>query len=177
MPNQKNLSEVKELEAKLAESSAVFLADYAGLTVKAQGELRNAVRAAGGDLRVSKNRLLKIALKNSGYDTDALQAELTGPNLTLFAANDAVSPLKALVEFAKANELEKPSIKTGVLGKEILSITKIKQLASLPGKNELIAKLMYTIKGPLSGMVNVLAAPARDLVYALNAIKEKKAAN
>lgn len=174
MPNKKNVSEVKVLEEKLAGSSAVFFADYAGLTVKAQGTLRNAVRAAGGELKVTKNRLLKIAMKNKGYDTDAIASELVGPNVTLFTGNDPVAPLKALVDFAKANEMEKPTIKAGVLGKEVLSITKVKQLASLPSKGELIAKLLYTIKAPLSGMVNVLAAPTRNLVYALAAIKDKK---
>lgn len=174
MPNKKNVEEVKQLEEKLAGSTAVFLADYAGLTVQAQGELRAQIRAAGGELKVSKNRLLKIALKNQGYDTDALAPELLGPNLTLFTMDDPATPLKALVEFAKGNELEKPAIKAGVLGKNVLSLTKVKQLASLPGKSELIAQLMYTIKAPISGMVNVMAAPTRNLVYALNAIKESK---
>lgn len=175
MPNTKNKSEVKALEEKLAGSSAVFFADYAGLTVKAQGQLRAKVREAGGDLRVAKNRLLKIAMKNSGYETDALSEHMLGPNITLFTGNDPVAPLKALVDFAKASEIEKPAIKAGVLGKEVLSMEKVKQLASLPSKAELIAKLLYTIKAPVSGIVNVLAAPTRNLVYALSAIKDKKA--
>lgn len=176
MPNTKNINEVKQLEEKLAGSSAVFLADYAGLTVKAQGQLRDKIRAAGGDLQVAKNRLLKIAMKNTGYDTTMLEEHMLGPNITLFTSTDAIAPLKALVEFAKSNELEKPSIKIGVLGKDVLSIEKVKQLASLPSKAELIAKLLYTIKAPLSGLVSVINGPTRSLVYALNAIKEKKGA-
>jgi large subunit ribosomal protein L10 len=174
MPNTKNKTEVKALEEKLVGASAVFLADYAGLTVKAQGQLRDKVRAAGGDLRVTKNRLLKIAMKNNGYDTDAVSSELLGPNITLFTSSDPVAPLKALVEFAKSNELEKPTIKAGYLGKDVLSLDKVKQLAALPSKNELIAKLLYVIKAPATGLVNVLSAPTRNLVYALAAIKEKK---
>ncbi len=176
MANTKNVNEVKQLEEKLAGSSAVFLADYAGLTVKAQGALRDKVRAAGGDLRVAKNRLLKIAMeKHLAVLPRELEELLRGPNITLFTSQDAVAPLKALVEFAKANDLEKPSIKIGVLGKDVLSMEKVKQLAALPSKLQLIAKLLYTIKAPMSGMVNVLSAPTRNLVYAISAIKDKKA--
>lgn len=174
MPNAKNTKEVKALEEKLAESSAVFFADYAGLTVKDQGKLRDKIRQAGGDLKVAKNRLLKIAMKNKGYDTEALGLHMLGPNITLFTGNDPVSPLKALVEFAKANDKELPMVKGGVLGKDVLTLDKVKQLAALPSKMELIAKLMYVIKAPVTGMVNVLSAPTRNLVYALSAIKDKK---
>jgi len=175
MPNTKNINEVKDLSEKMSASSAVFLADYAGLTVKEQGELRQAVRTSGGELKVTKNRLLKLVMKEKGIDADALANELTGPNITLFAGIDPVSPLKALVEFAKKNEKELPSIKAGILGKEILSINKVLQLASLPSKTELIAKLLGTLSNPARSFAGVLAAPMRDLVYAMNAIREKKA--
>ncbi len=177
MPNTKNIASVKELEGKLETASAVFLADYAGLSVKAQSELRRKVREAGGELSVAKNSLLKIALKNKGYDVDTLSAELTGPNLTLFTTSDAVAPLKALVEYAKGTELLKPTIKGGYLGKEILSLEKVKQLAALPSKAELVAKLLGTLTNPARNLVGVLSAPMRNFVYALSAIKDKKAAN
>lgn len=174
MPNEKNQNEVKLLEEKLTSSSAVYLADYAGLSVKDQVILRDQVRAAGGDLRVTKNRLLKIAMKNVGLDTDALSTDLLGPNITLFAGSDPVTPLKALVDFAVGQDNEKPAIKIGVYEKNVISLDKVKQLASLPGRDQLIAKLIYTIKAPLSGIANVLAAPTRNLVYALSAIQTKR---
>jgi len=173
MPNTKNIQEVQELEGKLEASSAVFLADYAGLSVNKQVELRDKVRVAGGDLKITKNRLLKIALSNKGHVVENIKDALTGPNITLFAGNDAVAPLKALVEFAKDNE--KPSIKAGILGKELLSMDKIVQLAALPSKAELISKLIGQIQAPVYGLVNVLSAPTRNLVYALSAIKDNKA--
>lgn len=173
MPNTKNIASVKELEAKIGGASAIFLADYAGLSVKAQSELRRKVREAGGELSVAKNSLLKIALKSQGYDVSSLESELTGPNLTLFTTTDAVAPLKALVEFAKGTELAKPAVKAGFLDKEILSLEKVKQLAALPGKNELIAKLLGTLTNPARQLVSVLSAPMRDLVYALSAISKK----
>jgi len=164
---------VAELVAKLDKVSAVFLADYAGLKVSEQVALRDLVRAQGGTLTVAKNSLLKIALTNKGYDISALAKELTGPNLTLLANTDAVAPLKAMVEFATAHDKNLPRVKAGILGKEILSITKVMQLASLPSKNELIAKLLNTLSNPAANLVRVLSAPMRNFVYALSAISKK----
>ncbi|MFH2019017.1 MAG: 50S ribosomal protein L10 [bacterium] len=179
MPSLKNTNEVKVLEEKLTSSSAIFLADYTNLTVKEQVELRDLIKKAGGELKVTKNRLLKIALQNQIFPDKKIPAEfeeyLRGPNLTLFAGSDAVAPLKALVEFAKKNALGKPEVRTGVLDKNVLSITSIKQLAALPGKDQLIAKLIYTIQAPLSGLASLLSAPMRNLTYALSAIKDKPA--
>ena len=162
-----------ELVAKLDKVSAVFLADYAGLKVSEQVALRDLIRAQGGTLTVAKNSLLKIALTNKGYDISALAKELTGPNLTLLANTDAVAPLKAMVEFATAHDKNLPRVKAGILGKEILSITKVMQLASLPSKNELIAKLLNTLSNPAANLVRVLSAPMRNFVYALSAISKK----
>ena len=173
MPNQQNIQAVAELVAKLDKVSAVFLADYAGLKVSEQVALRDLVRAQGGTLTVAKNSLLKIALTNKGYDISALAKELTGPNLTLLANTDAVAPLKAMVEFATAHDKNLPRVKAGILGKEILSITKVMQLASLPSKNELIAKLLNTLSNPAANLVRVLSAPMRNFVYALSAISKK----
>lgn len=173
MPNLKNQSQLKDLESKLDSVSAIFLADYAGLNLKDQRNLRAKVRAAGGELFVAKNTLLKIALKNKGYDAEAISEFLKGPSITLFAGGDAVAPLKAMVEFSKANEAELPKLKTGILGKETLSITKVMQLAELPSKNELIAKLLGTLSNPARGLVSVISAPMRNFVYALSAISKK----
>jgi len=174
MPNLKNQSQVKELESKLDNVQAIFLADYAGLALKDQRSLRAKVKAAGGELVVAKNTLLKIALKNKGYDADAISEFLKGPSITLFAHADAVAPLKAMVEFSKANEAELPKLKSGILGKETLSITKVMQLATLPSKAELIAKLLGTLSNPARNLVGILSAPIRYTVYALNAIKDQK---
>ncbi len=175
MPNKQNIAAVKALETKLETTQAIFLADYAGLTVKEQVALRDKVRAAGGTITVAKNSLLKIAITNKGMDASQLDSELKGPNLTLLADSDPVAPLKALVEFAKTNEKELPKVKAGILGKEIISLEKVLQLAALPSKNELIAKLLGTLSNPARNMVSILVAPMRSLVYALSAINKKQA--
>lgn len=175
MPNKKNIAAVAELVAKLDKVQAVFIADYAGLTVKEQVELRNKVRAAGGTMTIAKNSLLKIAMKDKGYDLSELVDELTGPNLTLLAEGDAVTPLKAMVEFGKTNDKNLPKVKAGILGKEVLSMTKVMQLADLPSKAELIAKLLGSLSNPTRNMIGILVAPMRSLVYALSALSKKPA--
>jgi large subunit ribosomal protein L10 len=173
MPNKQNIAAVAELVAKLDKVQAIFVADYAGLTVKEQVTLRDLVRTAGGTITVAKNSLLKIAMTSKGYDFASIEKELTGPNLTLLAENDAVAPLKAMVEFAKTNEKNLPHVKAGILGKEVLSMEKVMQLAALPSKNELIAKLLGTLSNPARNLVSVLSAPMRNFVYALSAISKK----
>ncbi len=79
------------------------------------------------------------------------------------------------VEFAKDQESEKPTLKTGFLGTELVSLDKILQLAALPSKTELLGKLLGTLANPARNLVGVLSAPTRNLVYALNAIKDNKA--
>lgn len=173
MPNKQNIKAVAELIEKLDKVQAIFIADYAGLTVKEQVDLRDKVRAAGGSITVAKNSLLKIAMTSKGLDVSSIDSQLTGPNLTLLAENDAVAPLKALVEYAKGNERNLPKVKAGILGKEILSMEKVMQLAALPSKNELIAKLLGTLTNPARNLVSVLSAPMRNFVYALSAISKK----
>jgi len=176
MPNKQNIAAVAELVEKLDKVQAIFIADYAGLTVKQQVELRDKVRAAGGSVTVAKNSLLKIAMTSKGYDVSSLESELTGPNLTLLAESDAVGPLKALVEYSKTNDKNLPAVKAGILGKDVLSMEKVMQLAALPSKAELIAKLLGTLSNPARNMVGILVAPMRSLVYALSAVNKKKAA-
>ncbi len=179
MPNKQNIKAVAELVEKLDKVQAVFIADYAGLTVKEQVELRDKIRLAGGNVTVAKNSLLKIAMSTTHFEGGlprGFEESLRGPNLTLMAENDAVAPLKALVEYAKGNDKNLPKIKAGILGKDVLSMEKVMQLAALPSKHELIAKLLGTLSNPARNMVGILVAPMRSLVYALSAVNKKKAA-
>lgn len=172
MTSQKNQTSVASIKTKLAEAKSIVLADYAGLTVKLQQDLRRQVKAAGGEVLVLKNTLLKIALKDEKFDLEPLVDSFNGPTLTLLAYQDEIAPIKALAEFAKTNEL--PTIKAGFLNKSPLTREQVDQLAKLPTKIEMIAKTIGTIKAPLSGIVNVLSGNLKKLVYALEAIKKQK---
>ena len=173
MPNVKNQAEVKALSEKFDEAKSVVVANYSGLDVKAQTELRAKIAEAGGEFKVSKNRLFKIVAEEKlGGEDPTLTEALNGQNAFLFAIEDAVSALKALFEFADENEALE--IKMGILDGKILSYKETEGLSKLPSKEELIAKLISQINGPMYGLVNVVQGPTRNLVYVLNAIKDKK---
>ncbi len=156
---------VQNLVEKLKQAKAVVLADYHGLKVSQMAELRQNIKKTGGEFEVVKNTLLNRAAEESKVkiDSEALQ----GPTVVLWAYKDQISPLKVLVDFAKANEL--PKIKFGLLDQTVTPIEKIKQLANLPSKEELKAKLIGTLQSPLYGLNNALSWNMRQLIYVLKA--------
>lgn len=174
MPSQQNIAAVKLLCEKLALAKSVVLADYRGLSVNLQRQLRNQVKTVGGELIVAKNSLLQLALKAEKLTLPRdFQAILQGPTITLFAYEDEIAPIKAMAEFAKINEL--PKVKIGFLSRAPLSADQINQLAQLPTKIELLTKTVAALKSPLNGLVSVLSGNFKKLVYALSAIGGRRA--
>lgn len=167
MPNTKNIAVTKDLEEKHSKAKSVFLANYAGLTSKQQVRLRQEIKKAGGELIVAKNTLVSRLLGKSELDQS-----LQGQTGTVFAYEDEVAPLKALVAFAK--EAESLKVKHGVVGDVVYDASALEELAKLPGKPEMIAMLLARLNAPGSKLVGVLTAAQRDLVYALQAIADKK---
>lgn len=170
MPSQKNTDQVALLQDKLSQAESIAIVDYAGTTVNDQVELRSALREAGGEMLVTKNRLVNIAV-GDGKLTESLE----GMNAVVFSNQDPVAAIKALFKFHQ--DTEKLEIKQGYMVKEdkVLSFTELEALSKLPGKDELIVMLIQRLKSPGSGLVNVLKAGQRDLVYALKAIADKQA--
>ncbi len=167
----KNEDTVGTLVEKFTKASSVVLTDQSGLTVALSSELKKKLKAVDAESIVAKNTLLKIAAQKSGYEipTEALE----GPTAALFGYGDEISPLKELTTFAKANE--KPVIKVGFLDKDLLTAEKITALAKLPSKEVLRGKVVGGLYSPLYGLVGVLNANLRNLVYVLNSIQESKA--
>jgi large subunit ribosomal protein L10 len=179
MPSQQNIDQLTAIKANVEKSQNVIIADYSGLSVKDQTDLRAKLKDAGGELAVNKNRLLTLALKDRLKDLpETVTKTLEGPNATLYSYTDPVSATKVLVEFAKDHE--SLTVKMGVmLGQEgspdqVLTKDQVIALAKLPGRQELLAMLVSRLNAPISGLVNVLAGPTRNLVYVLNAIKDKQ---
>ena len=172
MPKTKAQKEqiVSELADKFRRMKSAVFTSIAGYTMPDADKLRVKGRKEGVDFVVAKKTLLARALKEAGIETSKDQFE--GSILTSIGYQDEVSPAKLVAELAK----EKESIKMlgGILEGKLVDAAAVKQLAKIPGKTELLAKMVGSLNAPLSGFVNVLAGNLRLLVYALNAIKEAK---
>lgn len=161
---------VKSLSESIKSSKSVVFSDYKGLKVKDMTGLRKELRKSKSDFRVFKKTLLKIALKEAGIELDTKKLE--GQVAVTISQADEVAPAKVIAAFAKKNENLK--IVGGLLDLKEMSMEEMVALAKLPGKEELLAKLVGTLNAPISGFVNVLAGNLRGLVQVLKAIEERK---
>ena len=159
------------LKDKLARAKVCVLMKYQGLKVKESEELRIKLREAGIDMVVPKNTVAKIALKEQGVEVTG--EAFTQPLAMVFAYEDEVRPAKEIVLFGKTHEVLE--ILGGIYNNKMIDASVIKSLAALPSRDELLAKMVGSIKSPLNGFVNVLAGVPRALVTALKQIEQKKA--
>ena len=174
MPNQKNVHQLAGITKALADSKAVILTEYAGLTVAEQNILRAEAEKTHSSFIVTKNNLLRIALKEKSPELAAtLDSFLNGPTAVLFGA-DAVSAAKTLSKFASDHENLK--IKTGIMDDKVITIADISALSKLPSYEELLARLMAQLQAPAQALVRQLSAPMQNLVYGLEALKGKLSA-
>lgn len=137
--------------------SAVVV-DYRGLTVEQVTSLRKDLREAGVSLSVIKNKVLTRAVDEAGYSD--LKDVFSGPSAVAFSNEDAIAPAKVLKQYA--DSIDALEIKGGILEKEVASIDKINEFATLPSREDL-----------LSMLASVLQAPVRNVAYAINAVIEK----
>lgn len=151
---------LEELKQLFNDSEAIVISHYKGLTVAEVSELRDNIRKAGAGFRVTKNRITRLALKDTKFA--GLEDLFKGPTAIAFA-NDPISACKACVEFAKGNE--KLVIVGGALSTGVLSVDEIKTLASIPSLDELRAKI-----------IGLLQAPGAQLARVTKAYSEKEAA-
>jgi large subunit ribosomal protein L10 len=174
MPNKKVLDEkmvrIADLSAKMKESKSIILADYRGLTVEEDTQLRNALRTAGVHYSVIKNTIIKFAAVENGMDS--IIPFLEGPTAVAISNTDEVIAAKVLSDFAKKHV--KLELKAGIVEGKAIDADGVKALAELPSKDVLIARALGGLKAPITGFVNVLNGNLRGLVVALNAIKEQK---
>lgn len=168
---QQKEEEVTGLSDKLASSTSAVFASYQGLTVSQTEELRKSLRAEGAELKMTKKRLLKLVLKKNKLD-DSVVNNFSGSVTVAFGNDDVTVPARVLNKFAQENEAMK--IFGGLLENSFIEADRVKILANLPSRLELLGRTAGAIQAPVSGFVNVLAGNLRGLVYALQAIKESK---
>lgn len=163
--------QVEDIKEKFRRAQAAFIAEYKGVKAMGMNEIRKSLRAASVELKVVRNTLAIRAVK--GTAAEPLAEHLKGAAAIIFSYKDAVLAAKKLMGFAS----EQPNLKlrAGLLGDKLIGLKEIKSLSELPSRDVLLGRLMGTLNMPASRFVFVLGGVSRKFIYALNAVKEKKA--
>jgi len=172
MPKASKSGTISEIKDKLTESAGIIMADYRGLSVKEMQELRSHVGESGAQMKVYKNTLTEIALREVAMPS--MDELLSGPTAFIFVKADPVDPAKALTEFAKKHSALQ--IKGGFIQSALVDAAGIATIASLPSREELLAKLMGTMVNPVRGFMSMANAPAGALARVMKAVADQKAA-
>jgi len=167
MNKEKKQSYIKEMTAQFEKSEAVLVTHYQGLSVKQLDNLRKQMREHGIQFKITKNRITKIALEKSRCKD--LSNLFTGPTAVALS-EDAISSAKILTKFSKENENLK--ILGGIMGKEILDVAGVANVATLPTLDEARAKIIGILRSPAQKIVSILLAPASKI--AILALEKSK---
>ena len=172
MDRSQKADSVAQLNAVFNEVGVVVITRNLGLSVGQSTDLRSKMRDVGASYKVAKNRLAKLALKETQYE--GLEEYLSGPTAIAYSV-DPVAAAKAAVNFAKTND--KLEIVGGSMGGQLLDEAGIRALASMPSLDELRAKLLGLLAAPATRVATVVAAPASQLarVFAAYAKKDEAA--
>ena len=163
---------VAELKEKLTGAKGAVLVNYRGLTVAQDTKLRRQLREAGVDYRVVKNTMTRIDAQEAGLE--GLDVYLEGPTAMAISTTDPVAPAKIITDFVKEHKLQVLEVKAGLVEGNVIDENGVKALASLPSREVLIAKMLGSMQSPITGLVNVLQGSVRNLVYALDAVRQQK---
>jgi large subunit ribosomal protein L10 len=161
---------IKELVDKIKRQKSLVFTDISALNVGEMQKLRRELKKAGIDYKVAKKTLITLALKEAKQDIDVEQ--IPGSLGAAFSYDDPISPAKIIFKFAKEHKNLK--IVGGIMENRFLTFEEVQALSRIPSKEELLAILVSTLKGPISGLVNVLQGNMRNLIGVLNAIKANK---
>jgi large subunit ribosomal protein L10 len=171
-PRSEKVAVVDEVRDRLAESAGAVLTEYRGLTVGQLAELRRQLTAAGGDYKVYKNTLVRLAIAD-GPQAGVLDL-LSGPTAIAFVRGDVSAVAKALRDFGQSN----PNLvlKGGIVGSELLTAADVQVLASLPSRDTLLAQFAGALSAPLGQLASLIQAVPRGLAYGLAALVDQRRA-
>jgi large subunit ribosomal protein L10 len=165
VPTQAKIESVETLKRRLGSAKTAVLTEYRGLTVRQLADLRKQLKQSAAEYKVVKNRLARLAVKDSPLDPIA--RHLAGPTGLVLTEQDPVGVAKALQTFARANPAL--TIKFGFVEGKLLEPAELRALADLPSKEALRAQLVGALQGPMSQLVSLLTGPQRELVRVLDA--------
>jgi len=163
---------LRDLKEKISRSKSVVFAKFEKLTVNEAETLRKELRKEKSEYYVAKKTLIGLAFKDAGLEIETKKFD--GQTAVVFGYEDEVVPAKLVGKYKKELE-DKVGFFGGVLENKFINAAEVANLASLPGKTELYAKLVGTLNAPVAGFVNALAGNIRNFVQVLKAIEEKKA--
>lgn len=166
----KKSEKVKALATELQGSTTAIIGTFSKLTVSKDYELRKVIREAGGRYRVLKNKLAAISGEGTQIQ-DALK-NLKGVNSVAFTSGDPVALAKAFAKWAGENA--EFQFKLGIVDGKLLGVDEVKQLATMPGKEEIFSKLLYLMNAPAQRLATVINATGRDLAVVIGQGVEKE---
>jgi large subunit ribosomal protein L10 len=164
--------QIDQLRDHFDRASFTIVAGYKGLSVADVTRFRDALRKVDGRFRVVKNTMARRAVADR--PTAPLAAHFKGPVGVVFAFGDPAAAAKVVQEFAK--EAEKFGVAAGVMEGSLLTAAQVAEIADLPSREQLLARMLASMNSPVVGLVNVLSGNLRNLVGVLSAIAERKAA-
>ena len=171
MDRSQKAESVASLNAVFNEAGVVVVTRNLGLSVAQSTNLRNKMRDAGASYKVAKNRLARLALKDTDYA--GIEEHLTGPTALAYSV-DPVAAAKAVVDFAKTND--KLEIVGGSMGSVVLNAEGVKALASMPSLDELRGRIVGLVNAPATKVAQLVNAPASKLARVFAAYGDKEAA-
>lgn len=166
---QEKAAVIEEITGQLASAQSVVVAEYRGLSVESVTQLRKEARAAGVYLRVLKNTLAKRAIAGTAFE--GLSGKMVGP-LIYGISSDPVAAAKVLVGFAKTND--KLVLTGGALPGQVMEVDGVKALATMPSRDELLAKLLGTMQAPIATFVRTLNEVPTKFVRGVAAVRDQK---
>ena len=164
MPTERKINSVEEMRRWMEECTVAISTDYTGLSVSAMTELRRSLREKNVQFRIVKNTLAYRAADAAGRP--AFKEIVEGPTAFAFSNGEPTDPAKALVDFIRTTR-SPLKIRGGILGDRVLTLEEVNNLATLPSKEELIARLMGQLNAPAAGLVYVLNANIAGLARLL----------